>query len=971
MSWEDVLDKAEMEASMEDGFTPVVGYNVRPEYQSENIVLISNKSISHSGIDLCVNVEGESNSVYVLFERNRFENGIDLTTRQITIHYERPDEQGGNSDVVNVVANAGRIRFGWIVPPFAVELAGDLKVMPFAFKGLGTDNQYVMKDLYATFKIHNSMAIEGGIQEPDKTWYERFYAEMDKYVEQVQNIVNSGSDNATRAEQANTQAQQAMETAVAAQDDVKANADIAVMKAGEATTQAQAAEQAKQRTLQSEQAAKESENKAKMYAENAAAVTGVGIATQDVAGIIKGGDNHIAEDGTLTLTKQTIEKTLDNSYSGGIKVNEIGGASEQRTTTGAQLFEFPNGLKSSYGGVEVCSNGDGTLSVKGTSSYAGGIYTLGNSFTGTDVVYSLQAGTYCVSGLPKNLMLFLYKSTSGDNAISVPVKENGTFVLTEDTDFCSVSLRWLVDITFAESNVKIMLNAGTTPLPWEPYTGGKPSPNPEYPQTIKSVVGKNLLDCSGLIERTDNGVTFTPAYDNNGNLLYIEANGTPDAGKSGSYALNESYLSTKGTIFTGCPSGGSDTTYFLNMGGLGNDYGTGLNISDDSEVRWVGICVRNGYTAKNLRFYPMIRPASIVDDTYVPYGLLRVKASGKNLLKKLTNSHASKGIEFTVNGDGSVTVNGTNTEQFFEVISRVKLPKGTYTVSGCPKDGSLEDYRVDLRLDGASVITGTGEYGEGATFTLEEETKLNYCIRLMPGTYSNLVFYPMIVEGSTVFDYEPYQESSITLSTPITLNGIGDVKDRIVRKDGVFDKNKKFAEVVFDGSDDEGWVFRTDTEYVYRALCPNVKNKHMSKNVALCDRYIYDGSANVGMKDKAFKVGWLEGGSLGYIYVCEKSISTLQEFKAQLQANPIKVVYPVEEPTFEPLPTVDQIALNSLVSFDGVTHIIFDSEIDPTSLVEYGTSKVGAMTLEAWNTAENNRIKLEELTTAMLVMNQE
>ena len=32
------------------------------------------------------------------------------------------------------------------------------------------------------------------------------------------------------------------------------------------------------------------------------------------------------------------------------------------------------------------------------------------------------------------------------------------------------------------SFIDIMLNAGDTPLPYEPYTGGQPSPSPDYPQ---------------------------------------------------------------------------------------------------------------------------------------------------------------------------------------------------------------------------------------------------------------------------------------------------------------------------------------------------------------------------------------------------------------------------------------------------------------------------------------------------------
>lgn len=58
--------------------------------------------------------------------------------------------------------------------------------------------------------------------------------------------------------------------------------------------------------------------------------------------------------------------------------------------------------------------------------------------------------------------------------------------------------------------VQPMLNAGSTPLPWEPYTGGKPSPSPDYPQEIESVGqgktiginvrGKNLLRIDNSLE---------------------------------------------------------------------------------------------------------------------------------------------------------------------------------------------------------------------------------------------------------------------------------------------------------------------------------------------------------------------------------------------------------------------------------------------------------------------------------------
>lgn len=56
---------------------------------------------------------------------------------------------------------------------------------------------------------------------------------------------------------------------------------------------------------------------------------------------------------------------------------------------------------------------------------------------------------------------------------------------------------------------------GSTATSYESYTGGKPSPSPEYPQEIKAVnelsgvmSGKNLLKPYGSYPITDNGITF-------------------------------------------------------------------------------------------------------------------------------------------------------------------------------------------------------------------------------------------------------------------------------------------------------------------------------------------------------------------------------------------------------------------------------------------------------------------------------
>ena len=70
--------------------------------------------------------------------------------------------------------------------------------------------------------------------------------------------------------------------------------------------------------------------------------------------------------------------------------------------------------------------------------------------------------------------------------------------------------------------------------------------------------------------------------------------------------------------------------------------------------------------------------------------------------------------------------------------------------------------------------------------------------------------------------------------------------------------------------------------------------------------------------------------------------------------------------TTEALPIADQIALNSLATYDGITYLEFVSEIKPTFKGEYGTSKHGGYTLESLLTARNNDLRLSSLEASVV-----
>ena len=136
---------------------------------------------------------------------------------------------------------------------------------------------------------------------------------------------------------------------------------------------------------------------------------------------------------------------------------------------------------------------------------------------------------------------------------------------------------------------------------------------------------KNLLSYNGYASVATNGVTYTINADDT-----IAVNGTP-LGSSPSYieiqlngnAVNIARFCDGLHILSGCPAGGSDTSYrmYAARGVYSRfDYGDGVLLTETAltDVRLV-IYIANGYTANNLIFKPMIRRSDITDDTYQPY----------------------------------------------------------------------------------------------------------------------------------------------------------------------------------------------------------------------------------------------------------------------------------------------------------------------------------------------------------------
>lgn len=176
--------------------------------------------------------------------------------------------------------------------------------------------------------------------------------------------------------------------------------------------------------------------------------------------------------------------------------------------------------------------------------------------------------------------------------------------------------------------------------------------------------GKNKLQVTATSQTVD-GITFT--INNDGT---INVNGT--AIQDISLLLSRKNVSDtplpEGQLtMTGCPSGGSTSSYYLTCwrtnSGNANDVGSGVTFGYRSDWDFaVFLVIASGTTCNNLIFKPMIRLATETDATFAPYSNI-CPISGwtaANVNVSPTTS-AEDGTTYTIqfrDGDNPLTVYG-------------------------------------------------------------------------------------------------------------------------------------------------------------------------------------------------------------------------------------------------------------------------------------------------------------------------
>lgn len=216
-------------------------------------------------------------------------------------------------------------------------------------------------------------------------------------------------------------------------------------------------------------------------------ISGMGFIGTDSDRLYRMGAAEKTEDVTVTGNPAV----LDNATGKPFRDLHIYGRSEQVTTTGAQLLISTKEQESNVG-VTLTKKENGLWHLEGTNTEA-----IGRNIRLVEPTehFKLPEGTYTISvgavGIYQQLDVTTARVKNPDDGSSqewtvianAGINSSKKFVCDGTEEALSLFVIFNGNATL-DCDLYVMLNSGDAALPWEPYTGGKPSPSPDYPQEI-------------------------------------------------------------------------------------------------------------------------------------------------------------------------------------------------------------------------------------------------------------------------------------------------------------------------------------------------------------------------------------------------------------------------------------------------------------------------------------------------------
>lgn len=381
--------------------------------------------------------------------------------------------------------------------------------------------------------------------------------------------------------------------------------------------------------------------------------------------------NTLKEDISTKITKfyasSQGENHLADSDNGKIQDMMLYGKSEQKRYSGKNLLNATL-QTTTQNGVTCTANGDGTYTINGTAT-SDALFHIGYFIFEKDTKYKIVG---CPQGGSLNTLYRL------DGSLNANSDTGNGIVYSGDGNKRNARIVVFNGATVNNLLFKPMITTDLTATydDFEPYTGGIPSPNPDYPQEIKSVVnptvkvcGKNLLNLNSYKENVKNGITITPIF-NNEELQYLILNGTF---KTAEWAVIWIGTLNPGTYTFSAQN--SNVKVLRNW----NEQNNTFTVTDENSVyRIVTNSSNMGESVKNVKIYPQLELGS-TPTPYEPYHEQTV-----------TLPYTLNAIP--VNSGGNVTIDGQQYIADYVDVERGKLVRMVYVLDASANADIFRNY---------------------------------------------------------------------------------------------------------------------------------------------------------------------------------------------------------------------------------------------------------------------------------------
>ena len=580
-------------------------------------------------------------------------------------------------------------------------------------------------------------------------------------------------------------------------------------------------------------------------------------------------DNSLATDkinpsGTATTTAEIEEGQITDVI--GFKSLKLKGQTSQYTTTGKNKYDLINATLQS-GTMERTSDKTGFILRKGTNrvnnwacSFPAGTYTIQFDLKLDNSTMSTQN----LGFTPKNASQG--NITSG-NLFTAGTKKLYTFTATEDVAYLYffINNNESSDCVATISNFMVMDGTISTGQDYEPYTGGKASPNPDYPQEVNNVSGYNVVEINNknLIEYSFKGYNINSQgkFETGGSSLDFDVHiAKVKAGTT--YTITPAtnviaYFDEKPTITSQAYNNSREVI-------------TSTNRLTPTRSGYIAMRTATSNTAQ-------VEIGSSATSFVAHQGNNFEINLGKNLFNKDDSNNT---LSAFINGDTGAITSYDITRTLFIPC----LPNTTYSFSR--KTGTrliIGTTSVTPSIGGTASNITTNHTANQVTYTTNSSAKY-LCVFYYKADTDTITNEEMrdtiqIEKGAIATPYAPY-------FPPIEICKIGTYQDYIFKRDGKWYKHKEVGKVVWNGT--ESWQNNAGISTTYVIARPS-DLAQANNNVF----YNYFSTvADLSVATEGARIG-------SSINLKNPNTADLASFKTWLGTNNVEMYYQSTTPTDE------------------------------------------------------------------------